>query len=247
MASSCLHYFALRAWQTNFRFVQLCFMFQSKNRRRRQPSAGFQLISRLRNWNIDERLQSIWYDSSHQPLKVWLESEKKIQRFEPETVRDSPIIVLWTFSLWYYWLFPATYMLSIHICDAIDDDHGCGCGDDGNHNSSLHQILNRAELLLQIKSYIWHLEDQLNVVLKDISINEQVIWLKKFEGQMHRRDKKHSRDVCALNITNIWGKECSWNFFLQKSDQNVFFCVIMKRFRIRQMSILTLEPGRLIT
>ena len=101
MVSSCLHQFAPRAWQTNFRFVRLCFMFQSKSRRRRQPSAGFQLISRLRNWNIDERLRSIWYDSSHQPLKVWHVSEKKIQRFEPETVRDSSIIVLWTFSLWY--------------------------------------------------------------------------------------------------------------------------------------------------
>ena len=69
MVSSCLHQFTLRAWQTNFRFVRLCFMFQSKSRRR-QPSASFQLISRLRNWNIDERLRSIWYDSSHQPLKV---------------------------------------------------------------------------------------------------------------------------------------------------------------------------------
>ena len=98
--SSCLHQFAPRAWQTNFRFVRLCFMFQSKSRRR-QPSASFQLISRLRNWNIDERLRSIWYDSSHQLLKVWHVSEKKIQRFEPETVRDSSIIVLWTFSLWY--------------------------------------------------------------------------------------------------------------------------------------------------
>ena len=47
-----------------------------------------------------------------------------------------------------------TLPMQQHICDAIDDYDGCGCGDDGNHNSSLHHILNRAELLLKIKSYI---------------------------------------------------------------------------------------------
>ena len=31
-------------------------------------------------------------------------------------------------------------------CDAIDDD-GCGDGDNGNHNSSLHQILSRTEVI----------------------------------------------------------------------------------------------------